>query len=47
MPQRAITITDVFAFSDKFITFKGNVLVIEVSILTPKKVYGNMQFIFR
>ena len=37
MTQMTITITDVFAFTDKIITIKGTILVIEVSILIQNK----------
>ena len=36
--QMTITIADVFAFPDKLITTKGNILVIKVSILSPQKI---------
>ena len=38
MPQMTVNITDVFVFPDTFITIKGTIIVIEVSILSQKKV---------
>ena len=38
MPQMNINITGVFYFIDKLITIKGNIIVIEFSILSPKQV---------
>ena len=31
-----VTITDIFAFTDKLITIKGTIIVIEGSIISPK-----------
>ena len=36
MPQMTVTISDVFAFSDKFITIKWTILVIKSSVISKK-----------
>ena len=38
MPQMTITIVNVFDYTDEFIATKGSILVVKVSILTPKQV---------
>ena len=44
IPQMNSNTDDILDFPDKFITIKGNILVLKFSILTLKQV-GNMQFI--
>ena len=41
------TNTDVFAYPGEFITTKGNILAVEVTKLTSKRVYSYMQIIIR
>ena len=47
MPQITVTISDVFAFLDKFIIFKWTILDIKVSVLSPKQALIKIHFIFR
>ena len=43
MPQMTITTTNIFTTPDKFVTVKSIILVIKISIFTPKRIKGSMQ----
>ena len=47
MPQMTVTISDDFAFPNKFITIKWTILVIKVSLISPNYVLSNSHFFFR
>ena len=47
MPQRTVTISDVFSFPYKLIRIKWTNLVIKLSVLSPRYIFSNRHFIFR
>ena len=47
MPQMNMTISDIFALPEKFITIKWTIIVIKVSLICPKQFKIKMQLIFR